>query len=315
MKTITHLMSGLAVASCFPVAVTEAAAGNPLYILLGGGAAVLPTLIDNGLIHHFTPFDAELIPDPLDPDPQLIAQAVADSIDTAQRPFQMRIHRIRLDRNRWQSFKIHLDPSTQAITVTLTQIVNQADQLLRPENESDRPISATATFESPLRLECAAAIEVGARQEAHLKLSPAADRNSVTVELAPWKRKASHSIAMAMVFAVAVGTLWNPLAGLILFSGYSVHLLLDHLGFMGAALLWPFRRQRIGGLKHLQAAHTWPNVILIWLSTLVVYINLAINTTPPLSPPVNPLRLLVLGGLLPLGLIRFAQRHMRKRDD
>ena len=44
MKGITHYTIGLAVASCFPEAVRQAAAGNPWPMLTGGFFALLPDL-------------------------------------------------------------------------------------------------------------------------------------------------------------------------------------------------------------------------------------------------------------------------------
>lgn len=311
MKTAAHFMSGLAVASCFPTAVAAAAGGNPLYFLLGGITALLPDMLDSRLLRYFYRHDAEVAVDPLDPDPQMLAEAVADAIDTAanrSRPLRLRLHTIRLGRDRWQRYRLHLDPGSRLVTVSLTDIVNRAG---RPVSTTDAPHdvprTATAAFTTPLRLDFTAAIDVGSGDGPHFQIMPEEEGGSVTAHFAPWKRHASHSAALGVILALAAGVLWGSLAGMIVGVAYATHLLLDQLGYMGSNLLWPFSRRRTPGLKLLHASRLLPNLTVAWLGALTVYANLAFHAGPALAPP--PLRLFLLGGALPLGLLTLARRR------
>jgi len=310
MNAISHFISGLAVASCFPAAVTAAADGNPLYFLLGGIAALLPDTLDARLLGHFYRHDAEVVPDPLEPDPELIVDAVAGAIDAAgrrHRPFRLHLHPIRLGRNRWRRYQLRLQPGSRQVTATMTDSVDSSGNPI-PDTNAPQPRTARATFTPPLRLDYTAEIRVDILDGAHFQMTPDAD-GIVTAEFIPWKRQGSHSIALGIILALAAGVLWNPLAGVIVGIAYATHLLLNQFGTMGSNLLWPFSRRRVPGLKLLHGSRPMPNLATTWLCTLAVYASLALNTTPPLSPSPAPLRLFLLAGALPLGLLTLAHRR------
>jgi len=314
VKAITHFMSGLAVASCFPAVVSAAAGGNPLPFLLGGITALLPDVLDARLLRYFYPHDVEVAADPLEPDAQILADTVAEAIDTAahrRRPFRLRMHTIRLGRDRWQRYRLHLDPGSRQVTVTLTDIVNSAGRPVPAASTSDAPCTASAEFTSRLRLDFTAAIDVDTGDGPHFQIAPDDGDGSVTAQFAPWKRHGSHSAALGVILALASAALWNPLAGVIAGAAYAAHILLDQFGYMGSNLLWPFSRRRTPGLKLLHAARLMPNLTVAWLCALAVYANLALNAGPALALP--PLQLFLLGGALPLGLISLARRHWSDR--
>ncbi len=316
MKAIAHFMSGLAVASCFPPAVTATAGGNPLYFLLGGITALLPDVLDSRLLRYFYPHDAEVAADPLVPDPQILADTVAEAIDTTarrRRPFRLRLHTIRLGRDRWQRYRLHLDPGSRQVTVTLTDIVNRAGRPIPAASAPDAPCTASAAFTSRLRLDFTAAIDVDTGDGPHFQIAPDDGDGGVTAQFAPWKRQGSHSAALGVILALASAALWNPLAGVIVGVAYATHILLDQFGFMGSNLLWPFSRRRTPGLKLLHASRLMPNLTVAWLCALAVYANLAFTAATPLSPPPAPLRLFLLGGALPLVLFTLACRRLAKK--
>jgi len=313
MKGFAHFMSGLAAASCFPPAVTAAQDGNPLYFLLGGIAALLPDTLDFKFFRYFYRHDAEVVPDPLAPDPQLIADAVAAAIDAAarnRRPFRLRLHTIRLGSDRWQRYRLRFDPATRRVTATLTDITDTGGN---PEpGTAVQPTSASATFSPPLRLEYTAETDVDIFDGPHFEMNPGPD-GSVTPAFIPWHRQSSHSVGTGLLLALPAGVLLGPLAGAVTFCAHTTHVLMDQLGYMGSNLLWPFTQRRTPGLKLHHSAGAAPNLAAVWLSALLIYANLAIHATPPLAPPANPLRLLLLVGVLPLAMLAFVRRLIRKR--
>ena len=64
MKGLTHFMTGVAAASCFPAAVEAGSRGNPLYFILGGVFGILPDTIDFKFLRFFQRRDIEITPDP-----------------------------------------------------------------------------------------------------------------------------------------------------------------------------------------------------------------------------------------------------------
>ena len=122
MKGIAHFAAGVAAASCFPGSVAAAENGNPLYFILGGVFGLLPDTIDFKFYRFFYRHDAEVIPDPLDPDPQLIANAVADAIrhaDESGKPFRIKLNTIRLGADLWQRYTLRFNLPANRIEVEI----------------------------------------------------------------------------------------------------------------------------------------------------------------------------------------------------
>src|SRR4030065_1878923 len=81
MKGISHFVSGIAAATFIP-GVVEQAAGGSLLPVLGGIFGLLPDTLDFKFTRYFAraePID----PDPRLPDPQIIADRVAEALERA----------------------------------------------------------------------------------------------------------------------------------------------------------------------------------------------------------------------------------------
>ena len=75
MKGFCHFVTGIAAASAFPEAVKTAASGDPCPFIVAGIAALLPDTIDFKILRFIKTYDIQVIPDPLSPDPAIIADA------------------------------------------------------------------------------------------------------------------------------------------------------------------------------------------------------------------------------------------------
>ena len=82
MKGIAHFAAGIAAASCIPVTVAAGADGNPVYFILAGVFGLLPDTVDFKLFTFLYPYDLQIVPDPLCPDMQEIADAVASAVNS-----------------------------------------------------------------------------------------------------------------------------------------------------------------------------------------------------------------------------------------
>lgn len=311
MKGFAHFMSGLAVTSCFPPAVAAAEQGNPLYFILGGVFALLPDTLDFKVLRYFYRHDVEVAPDPLAPDPQMIADAIAGAIDTAaiqQKYFRIKLHTIRLSADRWQRYLIHFDTANRQVSVSITDIVDTGGN---PETGTAyKPVSAAAAFSAPLRLDYTAETRIDIFDGPHFQMTPARD-GTVTPEFIPWHRQQSHSFLTGLFFAIPVGLLWGPLAGTVVASAYAAHIVLDQLGYMGSNLFWPITHRRVPGLKLQHSAKSTPNLTMAWGSALLIYWNLACNASNAVTFP-NPFRLFVLAGIIPFALLMLLRRQLRK---
>ena len=127
MKGIAHFAAGVAVASCFPEAVTAGAAGNPLYFILGGVFGLLPDTLDFKFYRFFYGRDIEVIPDPLRPDPKMIADAVAGAVLGAcetGKPVRLKLNTIRLGADLWQSYSVKFDIPSKRVVVAYGPVVD-----------------------------------------------------------------------------------------------------------------------------------------------------------------------------------------------
>ncbi len=300
-------MVGMATAGSFPPAVLAAAQGNPLYFLLGGIAALLPDTLDFKLLRYGYRHDAEVVPDPLAPDMQMVAEALAGAIDAAalkKRPFRIRLHTIRLAADRWQRYRLFFDPAKNQITATLTDITDTGGN---PEPESAKKTQAgMARFNAMLRLEYTASINVDIFDGPHFEMIPEPD-GTVTAAFIPWHRKCTHSLAGGILIALPAGLIWGILAAAVTFCAHLSHILLDQLGFMGCNLGWPFSRRRSPGLKMQRSDGPLTNLAAVWMSALWIFVQASVHSHG-LSSPFQPVRLLLTAGIIPLCIIGWIQR-------
>ena len=324
MKGLTHLVAGVAAASCFPEAVRAGAAGNPLCFILGAMFGLLPDTLDFKFVRFFSKHDMAVVPDPNQPDPQMIADAVAYAANKASasgRSVRIKLNTIRLGADRWQRYTVRFDIPAGRVVVEYGPVVGTGGMPyeasacgndLDPDPEDGTPtLLATAPLVCPVSLDYQATNIVDIFDGPMLKMTP--DRHGrVCPEFIPWHRRWSHSFALGCVAAVVAAALFGWLAGLVVFAAASSHVLLDQVGFMGSSLSFPFKRKRIPGLGISHSSTAAPNLLTIWLCCLLVFSNLA-RLSPAADTMPNLPRLLLYGAAIPLGCFALADRLLRLR--
>lgn len=304
MKGFTHFITGLAVASCLPPAVREAAAGNPIPMVAGGLFGLLPDALDFKIVRFFARHDIEIVPDPLAPDMPMVAEAVAWAAGQARRtgrPVRLRLAPIRLGADAWQAYTVRFDPAG-AVRAGLGPVQTTGG---RPLAEAP---AAAAEVQAPVRFVIGyeARVAVTILDGPLLALAPQPD-GRVRVEFIPWHRAWSHSLLLAGGAGLVTGFLAGGTVGWVAALAWAAHSLVDQAGFLGAALLYPVSRTRFPGLQLARSNNAWANLALVWMAGLLLFWNLARFGLPPV--PINGFRLFLLGGLLPLGLLaRFMRR-------
>jgi hypothetical protein len=91
---------------------------------------------------------------------------------------------------------------------------------------------------------------------------------------------------------------WGALAGIITFCAYALHVLVDQLGFLGSAWLFPFRRARAEGMKLLHSDTPHLNLAAVWFSCLLIFWNLYAVMSWRV-PDFNLARLVLYGAAIP----------------
>lgn len=279
MKGITHFTIGVAAASCFPPAVQAASNGNPLYFILGGAMGLLPDTIDFKIYRFFYRHDAEITPDPLAPDPQMIADAVAAAIDIAAErnsPFRIRLNTIRLAPDLWQRYSLKLHPQTRNLEISLQEKIDTSKTPVAAPPETNN--HASADFKPKIKLDYLATTNIDIFEGPIFQMTPTPN-GQVTPLFIPWHRSWSHSFITAMLIAIPLGLCWNWIASAIAMLAYSAHILCDQLGFLGSNLFWPISRYRTTGLKKQHSGNAFANFYSIWIACLLILWNISFSVT------------------------------------
>ncbi len=294
MKGIAHFVSGVAAASFLPWSMAAAQAGCPWYFVLGGVFGILPDTLDFKFYRFFYRHDVYLDPDPRHPDPQAIADQLAAAICSAMRQpgmYRVKCGTVRLGADYWQQYVIKFDNEAQAVLVRMGPVVTTGQVPVPAADPPARPV-ARAALPCPVRQDYDATTRVDIFDGPTFGFERDG-RGGVVLHFLPWHREWTHSLVVGLGLALLGGWVtglataealyaagWGAwLAGgarvaLVILAAYSVHVLEDQLGYMGANLLYPFTRRRLPGLHWMRSGDAWPNFATVWISCVLLFWNL-----------------------------------------
>lgn len=306
MKGITHFVTGVALASCFPSAVQAGADGNPLYFIIGGVFGLLPDTLDFKGVRFLHKHEMEIIPDPSRPDPALIADAMAGAIrrvHETHRPLSVKVHTSSPGAGLWHRFRITLGVTGNSVTVAYDGVVTTSRQT--STNPPPDPITATITLPCAVTSDYLATSEVDIFEGPSFTFEPLPD-GRIIARFIPWHRQWSHSLTVGAAIGVVIGFIGTPLAGLVAAGAHALHALLDQCGYMGTNLLYPFTRRRSAGLQWLRSGNSLANLGVVWTACLLIFWNLS-RLTPAHAVPL--VKLLLYAAVLPLALAALLRRR------
>ncbi len=318
MKGLTHFISGVAFGTFFPSAVTAAAKAKSFILVLGGVGGILPDTLDFKLARFLEEYDIEVDPDHENPDPQQIADALAEAVDRAGREgrtVRILLHTIRLGADAWRQYSVFFNTDEGKIEVRIGPVVST----------SKIPYGGTEPDPERARAEARPSYHMLHTYDKENKITifsgPSFDmvpreNGAVEIQFLAWHRRWSHSFTLAALlgvvgwaaawclenwFGVSLG-LPPWLYGLILGGGAAVHVLEDQTGFMGSNLFYPFTKERTEGLKWFHSGHPLANFTTVYLAVAAIVFNLnRFSERPPIS--LAWWEYLVYVVALPLGLL------------
>jgi len=300
MKGIAHFMSGVAAASFFPWTIRAAQEGNPLYFILGGAFGLLPDTLDFKFYRFFYPHEIYVDPDPHNPDPQEIAERLAEGIRRAlqeKRTIRVKLNTIRLGADFWRQYGIRFDTGRNEVSVVIGPVVNTGQVPIPGTVEKGRVGKASLPCRIVQTYDAVTTVDIF--DGPTFAFEPTGE-NEVTIHFLPWHRHFTHSFTLAAAWALLGWALWSWKAALVIFLGYSIHILEDQLGFMGSNLFFPFTRKRTPGLHLMRSGDALPNFATVWTACLLIFWNLA-RHAPHLIHRIGLSDLIIYGGILPLG--------------
>lgn len=317
MKGISHFTIGIAAASCFPGAVRAATEGDPLYFILAGVFGLLPDTIDFKFVRFFYKTEINVVPDPLRPNAQSIASGVALAVARAHvenRAVNIKLNTIPLGADRWQRYQVRFDVPGRRVHATYGPVVDTGGNPIPddPATPASAGLTASAALPCAVALEYLATTDIDIFDGPVFRMDPT-EGGRVRPEFIPWHRGQSHSLVTALVLGLAGAAVWDVLAGAVIASAFAAHILADQLGYLGSNLFAPFTRRRAPGLKLAHAVWPMPNFTACWLSILLIFWNLARETTGGIEG-LNPLRYAIIGAGLPILVFALLQRAAETED-
>jgi membrane-bound metal-dependent hydrolase YbcI (DUF457 family) len=306
MKGIAHFISGVAAASFCPWAIQAANEGNPLYFVLGGAFGLLPDTVDFKFYRFFFRHDIYVDPDPVNRDPQVIADALAEAVKRAhegKKPVRIKLNTVKLGADYWQQYVVRFDAAKQEVQVKFGPVVNTG-QVPVPNSASEKTPLGRASLACPIVQNYDATTRVDIFDGPTFTMQ-SDGQGKVVLHFLPWHRNWSHSFVVGALFACIGWLLWNWQAAVVIMAGFSAHVLEDQLGLMGSNLFFPVTRKRFSGLHMMRSGDAVPNFAAVWLCCLLIFWNLY-RYMPNLLYHFSFLRLLLYGGVIPMALFGLA---------
>ena len=256
MKGLTHFISGVAAARCFPQAMQISQLENSYIIVLGGIFGILPDTIDFKFCQFFEKYDYIVDPDPRNPDPQMIADTIAQALNDAhdsQQPKSIIMHTIKKGSDTWRQYRIFFDIDNKKVRVTMGNLVNFS-KVPYPNTE----LSGKTVAEADIHCQISKQVYdketfVDIMTGPSFMFIPQKD-GTIKLDFLSWHRRWSHSLTLGVYlgligwFLLGFWLGWSKavIYGLVITSGVWVHVLQDQLGYMGSNLFWYYKNKTIG---------------------------------------------------------------------
>jgi membrane-bound metal-dependent hydrolase YbcI (DUF457 family) len=307
MKGIAHFVTGVAVATFFPEIVHGAAQSTSLGPLLGGLAGLLPDTLDFKFVRYFFSIDEEIDPAKITtaagyPDPQAMAKRIAAAMNRVHetgKQARVQLHTLRLGTDLWRQYSVAFDLALDQILVRIGPVVTTG-QVPYPDSEVPGVEPARAQVHGRILHTYDAEITIDVFSGPSMSFEKVGD--AVRVTFMPWHRNWTHSLVAVLLLGV-LGALIAPVYGVALALAALLHVMADHMGFMGSNLFFPITRERTMGWKLMRSGDAIPNFLLVWVSLACIFLNLDRFSEAP-AIPVWPyvLGVIVLPGLFLVGL-------------
>ncbi len=302
MKGLTHFISGIAAASFIPQAVQRSAAvrsdvegaASSFILALAGLYAIMPDTLDFKIGRYLEKADVDIAPDPRNPNPQAMADAMGRAMDRAwdeNREVRVQFRVLQLSADRWQRYFIKFNTDEQSVSVIWSDIVTMSQVPFpgtAPENNTGvYHLKSARLLPGSTRdttVDIMSGPMYGFRKQGEYLMA----------DFLPWHRTWSHSYTLGAFLAIllwplALWTGWEApwLYPLVAFLGFATHITEDLTGHMGGSLIWPFIKTRTRGLAWFHAADPDPNFVTDYLAVVIIIFNIDRYTTHliPLSAP------------------------------
>ncbi|MFC2061015.1 metal-dependent hydrolase [Elusimicrobiota bacterium] len=319
MKGLTHFMSGIAASTFISQAVRMSissrmdveGAASSMILVLAGMYGIMPDTLDFKFGQFLELPDFVVDPDPVDPDPQSMAETFAKAVDKAAetgKEVRIQFFPTQLGANRWRQYCIIFEESK--VTIQFNEIVSTSQipipgtapkknrvgaaeftHKLKPTTDDLDWLNKLIRFlrrkikgaDKPKTVVKPSTIDILSSTMFGLELQ---DDGKIFFNWLPWHRTWSHSYVFGAMLTIPVFLItfllklpywW--LYGTVAFVGFATHITEDMTGHIGGSLLWPLLKPRTEGLELFKASDPRTNFSIIYTSVVLIIWNLDRFTT------------------------------------
>ena len=294
MKGFTHFLAGIAIATCFGLAVRASLDNMSQIIVLGGIFGYLPDFLDFQVSRFLEDFDYEVDPTlERKIDPQRIADMFVEAIHKARdtgKETSIKFNTMKMGADTWRQYGINVDAENKKIIVKIGPLVTTGKTPLPGTEPEGADAYAEAPFDAELIHTYDAWTYADIMSGPDYSMIPLGD-GTIRLDFIAWHRKWSHSITAGLAFAplgllLYVGLnsffagefVWDTqmsiIAIMICIYSYWLHVIVDQFGIMGSNLFPPFTKQRSMGLGMFHSGLSIANFGTNWISVAVILYNL-----------------------------------------
>ncbi|MCK9223453.1 MAG: metal-dependent hydrolase [Candidatus Muirbacterium halophilum] len=281
MKGISHFISGVAAATFVSKAVNMAMYDSSIIIALGGLFGILPDTLDFKFAKFMQKFDFEVDPHPDDMNPQIMADIVAQAINTAfkeKKEISLMLHSVKISADLFRQYSVYFDNEQSQVVVEIGPIVNMS-KIPYPGTEYQGNNIGKAKLDAKVLHSYDDKTYIDIFSGSDFSFRKSGDK--VEALFIPWHRRWSHSLTLGIFFGIAgwlllklFGVMNAHVYGFVFSLGFCTHVLEDQLGYMGSNLFWPFTKERMNGLHWMRSGDALPNFTTVWISCLIILFNL-----------------------------------------
>ena len=255
MKGISHFTVALASVTFFPEIVHAADSGS-FIIAVAGAMGLLPDTLDFKFTRFFLDSgEYEFAPKPKEFDGQKLADTVAAAANEAwetKREVTVKLQTVQLDSDKWRQYYVKFDTKKNEVIGEFGPIVVGFGKTPLPDSTPKNPERIGIAHPKPKII-----YSHNRPMTADIMSGPSFSfkprKNGVELSFIPWHRQWSHSVSLAILFAILGfilgGKMWAIALGLPILT----HVVTDITGFMGVNFFPPFTKERSGGLHLFHA--------------------------------------------------------------
>ncbi|MEW6070313.1 MAG: archaeal/vacuolar-type H+-ATPase subunit I, partial [Candidatus Thermoplasmatota archaeon] len=131
MKGLTHFIVGIAVATCFPLAVRSSYLEASFIIILGGIFGILPDFLDFRFSRYLESHEYEVEPGVEKPDPNKVTDAMIKAIEDCNktgRTIKIKLHTVKISADLWRRYSVTIDADNKKITTKIGPLVTTGQE-------------------------------------------------------------------------------------------------------------------------------------------------------------------------------------------